>query len=208
MFDNSVDQTQDCMDSDKQQHSVQSTDNVAQQTQESWSLSVLKVPTLFCIGFLAYFLAFFTTRTLVEWQLVLTMVLGVVLTISIPSLYIENARITKIQRCLTYEYIYALLFVALAITPVLAGWVGRTTNVDLLIGLGAMVIILIPILYAENARVSSEPAYENSEIRVFINALIFVGFAIIVGSIGWISGMKSKHIVMASLKLPQLPLIK
>ena len=136
------------------------------------------------------------------------MVLGVVLTISVPSLYIENARITKGKRYLTYEYIYALLFVALANTPVLAGWIGRTINMDLLIGLGAMVIILIPVLYAENARVSCEPNHENSEIRVFINALIFIGLAIIVGLVGWIGGMKSKHIVMASSKLPQVPLVK
>ena len=61
MFDDSANQTKNCIDPDKG-HSIQSTDNVAQQTQESWSLAVLKVPTLSCIGFLAYFLAFFTTR--------------------------------------------------------------------------------------------------------------------------------------------------
>ena len=75
-------------------------------------------------------------------------------------------------------------------------------------GLGALVIIFIPLLYIENARVSCEPGYGDSETRVFINALIFVGLAIIVGLVGWISGIKTKYIVIAAPKLPQLPLVK
>ena len=124
------------------------------------------------------------------------------------SLYLENARITRDRPPHICEYISAFTFVGVAITPVLAGWIGRTTNTDLIMGLGALVIIFIPLLYIENARVSCEPGYGDSETRVFINALIFVGLAIIVGLVGWISGIKTKYIVIAAPKLPQLPLVK
>ena len=178
MFDKPTNQTPSSVDSDKQNMS-QSFESVVKETQKPWNPSALKWSSLFCIGFLAYFLAFYAGRSLVEWKLVLMMVLGVVLIIALPILYLENARITRDRPPHICEYISAFTFVGVAITPVLAGWIGRTTNTDLIMGLGALVIIFIPLLYIENARVSCEPSYGDSETRVFINALIFVGLAII-----------------------------
>ena len=158
----------------------------------SWTNATLERSSLFCIGFLAYFLASLSDRSLIEWQLGLTMVLGVVVTFLIPVLYIENNRVTDdghtCIRCQIFDLLSGLAFLVITTGPAFAAWFWGTTNAKLLLFLGAMVTIIIPILYLENARVFGDSINESPEIRDYIHVFIFIGLAIVSGVAGWFGG--------------------
>ncbi|MDE0423405.1 MAG: hypothetical protein OXN25_00905 [Candidatus Poribacteria bacterium] len=182
--------------------------SLAREAQKLMNLSALKVSSLLSIGAVAYLLAFFTHSTLREWQLILAVVMGVVIVIVIPVLYLQNTHISNNRPLRLSESIYAFIFAGLATTPVLATWIKGTADAYLLLVLVAMTTVIIPILYVENTRLTRVNSYEESDIRLYLKGLIFAGFSIGVGLIGWGSGTMSTVIVKAIPQFPELLLVK
>ena len=207
MFDNPTNQTQHHINSELQQTS---SDSIVKAPQKPWSLPTSERALLTVIGFFAYFLAFRFGKTLVDWQLGLTMVLAVVVTIVIPVLSRENKRRTSelndkpFCSCFfcSIEY-FALAAVGLIL--ILVVWIAERTTYKLIAGLGGVLIIFFPILYLENERISSQLIEETTEPRKFRHALIFIGLAIIVGSVGWIVGTAMRTFI--EIAVPKLTLL-
>lgn len=172
------------------------------------NLPALKWSLLLSIGFVAYLSAFFTDSTLTEWRLILTVVMGIVMAIAIPVLYLQNKRISDNRRLQVSNYLSACFFVGLATIPVLAYWVKGAANAHLLLVLVVVMTVIIPILYVENTRLTYVNSYEESDVRLYLKGLIFAGISIGVGFIGWGSGTMSKVIVTAIPQFPELPLVK
>ena len=123
----------------------------------------------------------------------MTIVLAVVTTIVITALFRENERITSElkgkQLCACFVCSISTFIISqIGLIPVLAVWISGRTGYKLIAGLGAVLIIFFPILYLENDRVSSQLSEEATEPRKPMHALIFIVFAVIVGSTGWIVG--------------------
>ena len=180
------------MNSDQQQI-LNAADSVTNELQKPWSLSTLERSLLFVVGFVTYFLAFLSGRAFVEWQFGLAIVLAAVATVVIPVLYRENKRVTsqlndgRFCTCFSCSIVYLLLF-GVGLFPMLVVWIGGKTTYKLIAGLGSILIVSVIVLYLENERVSSQLIEENTKARTFVQALAFLGLAIIVGGIGWISG--------------------
>ena len=75
MFDDSTNHTQNHINVDQQQ-TFHASDNVANEAQKPWSLPSLDRALLTVIGFFAYYLAFRSGRTFVEWEFGLTIVIS------------------------------------------------------------------------------------------------------------------------------------
>ncbi len=134
--------------------------------------------------------------------------MGIVIAIVIPVLYLQNTYISNNRRLQVSKSIGAFIFAGLATTPVLAAWIKGTANAHLLLALVVMTTVIIPILYVENTRLTFVNSYEESDICLYLKGLIFTGFSIGVGLIGWGSGTMSTVIVKAIPQFPELPLVK
>ncbi len=192
MLDNPLNQTQDPINSD-QVDTLGTADNVVTETQKPWSLPTLERALLTVVGFFAYYLAFRSGRTFVEWQFGLTIVLAVIIAIVEPALLRENERVTSElngkQLCSCFVcFIGTFILVGIALIPIVGVWLSGKTTYKLIAGLGGILIIFSLILYLENDRVNSQLSEEVTEPRTFRHALTFVGLAIIVGGVGWVGG--------------------
>ncbi len=152
------------------------------------NLPPLKSSLLVSVGPVAYSLAFFTHSALREWQLVLAVVMGIVTAIVIPALYLQNIYISNKRHLQLCEYINAFIFAGLATLPVLAAWINGTADAHLLLFLVVMTTVTIPILYIEYTRLTDVNSYGESNILPYLKGLIFTGFSIGAGLIGWGSG--------------------
>jgi hypothetical protein len=209
MFDNDTNQTQDQINFDPQR-TFNAADSVVKEPQKPWSLPTSERALLTIVGFFTCFFAFRSDQTLVEWQLGLTIALGVVLAIVVPALSRKNKLVTSELNeenacpCFTcsIEYIF---FAGVGLIPVfVVEIVGRTTY-GLIAGLGGILMFLVPILYLENERVTSRLSEEITEPRTFRHASIFLGLAIIVGSGGWFSGTAMRTFI--EIAVPKLTLL-
>lgn len=206
MSDTPMEQTQNHINADLQ-HAA---DSVVKAPLKSWSLSTLERSLLFGVWFFAFFFAFRAGKSLMEWQFGLTIVLTVVMAIVIPVFSRENKRVTSELNdkpfcpCFVCSIEY-LLLVGVGLIPVLAVWIGGKTTYKLIAGLGGILIIFVPILYLENERVSSRLSEELTKPRTFVHALTFLGLAIIVGGIGWISGTATRAFIETAV--PKLTLL-
>lgn len=209
MLDNSQNPTQNDVSVDLQP-TLNTPDNVVQETRKPWSLPTLERALLTVIGFFAYYLAFRMGRTFVEWQFGLTIVLAVVTAIVIPALFRENERVTSElngkQLCACFVC-SASIFVIIGfdLIPILVVWISGKTGYKLIACLGAVLIIFFPILYLENDRVSSQLSEEVTEPRNLMHALIFIVLALIVGSMGWIVGTGMRTFIETAV--PKLTLL-
>ena len=188
MSDIPINQTQHPIDSDQYVP-----DSVVKEQQKLWNLPTLERALLTVIGFFAYYLAFRSGRTFAEWQFGLTIVLAVVTTIVITALFRENERVTSElkgkQLCACFVCSISTFIISqIGLIPVLAVWISGRTGYKLIAGLGAVLIIFVPILYLENDRVSSQLSGEATEPRNLMHAFIFFVLAVIVGGFGWAGG--------------------
>ena len=179
-------------------------DDVVKEPRKPWSLPTLERALLTVIGFFAYYLAFRAGRTFVEWQFGLTIVLAVVTTIVIPALFRENERVTSERNgkllCACFVcFIKTFIISGIGLIPVLAVWISGRTGYKLIAGLGAGLIVFLPILYLENDRVSSRLSEEVTEPRNLIHALIFIVLAIIVAGVGWGGGTATRMFVETAM---------
>ena len=209
MFDNDTNQTQDQINFDPQR-TFNAADSVVNEPQKPWSLPTSERALLTIVGFFTCFFAFRSDKALVEWQFGLTIALAVVGAIVVPALSRKNKLVTRELNeenfcpCFTcsIEYIF---FAGVGLIPVLVvEIVGRTTY-GLIAGLGGILMFIVPILYLENERVSSQLSEEVTEPRTFRHALTFLGLAIIVGSAGWLSGAAMRTFI--EIAVPKLTLL-
>ena len=66
-------------------------------------------------------------------------------------------------------------------------------------------VIAVPVLFAENVRLTGKPHNGQSQISRYINALVFIGLAIAIVLIGWFAGtsaMKFIEIVRSTSMSP------
>ncbi len=199
MFDNATHQTQDHINSDPQR-TFNAADSVIKEPRKSWSLPTLERALLTVIGFFAYYLAFRSGRTFVEWQFGLTIVLAVIIAIVEPALLRENERVTSElngkQLCSCFVcFIGTFILVGIALIPIVGVWLSGRTTYKLIAGLGGILIIFSLILYLENDRVNSQLSEEITEPRTFRHALTFLGLAIIVGGVGWVGGTATRMFI-------------
>jgi len=209
MLDNSQNPTQNDI-SVELQPTFNASDNVVKELQKPWSLPTLERALLAVIGFFAYYLAFRAGRTFMEWQFGLTIVLAVVTTIVITALFRENERVTSElkgkQLCACFVCSISTFIISqIGLIPVLAVWLSGRTGYKLIAGLGAVLIIFVPILYLENDRVSSRLSEEVTEPRNLMHALIFILLAVIVGSMGWIVGTGTRTFI--EIAVPKFTLL-
>ena len=209
MLDNSQNPTQNDVSVDLEP-TLNTSDNVVQETRKPWSLPTLERALLTVIGFFAYYLAFRAGRTFVEWQFGLTIVLAVVMLIVVPALFRENKRVTSElngkQLCTCFVCsIESLIFVGVVLIPILAVWISGRTAYKLIAVLGGILIVFFPILYLENERVSSRLSEEDAEPRNLMHALIFILLAVIVGGVGWIVGTGTRTFI--EVAVPKLTLL-
>ena len=207
MSDTPMEQAQNHINADQQQ-TFNASDNVVKEPEKSRSLPTLERSLLFVVGFFAYFVAFRFGRTFVEWQFGLTIILSAVLAITVPALYVENRRLTNQLSgghfCILC-YIGGIGLAGLAMLPVFFAWIGGIITYQLIAPLVFFVIVFVPILYLENARVSSQLSEETTELRTFRHALAFVALAISVGSVGWIVGTGTRTVI--EVAVPKLTLL-
>ena len=209
MSDTPMEQLQNPTNADLQP-TLNASDSVVKELQKPWSLPTLERALLTVIGFFAYYLAFRMGRTFVEWQFGLTIVLAAVTTIVIPALFRENERVTSElkgkQLCACFVCsISIFIIIGIDLIPILVVWISGKTGYKLIAGLGAVLIIFVPILYLENERLSSRLTEESTEPRNFMHALAFVALAIIVGSVGWVLGTTTHTFIEAAM--PKLTLL-
>ena len=209
MLDHPTKQTQNQMNTDIQQ-AFNTSDNVVKEPKKPWSLPTLDRALLTVVGFFAYYLAFRAGRTFGEWQFGLTIVLAVVTTIAITALFRENERITSElkgkQLCACFVCSISTFIISqIGLIPVLAVWISGRTGYKLIAGLGAVLIIFVPILYLENDRVSSRLSEEATEPRNLMHALIFFALAVTVGSVGWLVGTGIRTFI--EIAVPKLTLL-
>ena len=209
MFDDPTNHTQNHINADQQQ-AFHASDNVANEPRKPWSLPSLDRALLTVIGFFAYYLAFHSGRTFVEWEFGLTIVIAVIIAIVEPALLRENERITSEldgkQLCSCFVcFIRYFIFVGIALIPIVGVWLSGRTTYKLVAGLGAILIIFFSILYLENDRVNSQLSEETTEPRTLKHALIFVLLAIMVGSVGWILGTGTRTFI--EIAVPKLTLL-
>ena len=203
MFDNATHQTQDHINSDPQR-TFNAADSVIKEPRKSWSLPTLERALLTVIGFFAYYLAFRSGRTFVEWQFGLTIVLAVIIAIVEPALLRENERATSElngkQLCSCFVcFIGTFILVGIALIPIVGVWLSGRTTYKLIAGLGGILIIFSLILYLENDRVNSQLSEEITEPRTFRHALTFLGLAIIVGGVGWVGGTATRMFIETAI---------
>lgn len=203
MFDNATNQTQDQINSDPQR-AFNAADSVVKEPRKSWSLPTLERALLTVIGFFAYYLAFRSGRTFVEWQFGLTIVLAVIIAIVEPALLRENERVTSElngkQLCSCFVcFIGTFILVGIALIPIVGVWLSGRTTYKLIAGLGGILIIFSLILYLENDRVNSQLSEKITEPRTFRHALTFLGLAIIVGGIGWVGGTATRMFIETAM---------
>ena len=204
-----MNQTQDQMNSDQQQ-TFNAPNNVIKEAQKPWSLPTLERALLTVIGFFAYYLAFHSGRTFVEWQFGLTIVLAVIIVIVEPALLRENERVTSEldgkQLCSCFVCFFrTFIIVGIALVPIVGVWLTGRTTYKLIAGLGGILIIFSLILYLENDRVNSQLSEEITEPRTFRHALTFLALAIIVGGVGWIVGTGTGTFI--EIAVPKLTLL-
>ena len=203
MLDNPLNQTQDPINSD-QVDTLGTADDVVTETQKPWSLPTLERALLTVIGFFAYYLAFRSGRTFVEWQFGLTIVLAVIIAIVEPALLRENERVTSElngkQLCSCFVcFIGTFILVGIALIPIVGVWLSGRTTYKLIAGLGGILIIFSLILYLENDRVNSQLSEEITEPRTFRHGLTFLGLAIIVGGVGWVGGTATRMFIETAM---------
>ena len=203
MFDNVTNQTQDHINSD-QADTLGTADGVVTETQKPWSLPTLERALLTVIGFFAYYLAFRSGKTFVEWEFGLTIVIAVIIAIVEPALLRENERVTSElngkQLCSCFVcFIRYFIFVGIALIPIVGVWLSGRTTYKLIAGLGGVLIIFSLILYIENDRVNSQLSEEITEPRTFRRALIFLGLAVIVGEVGWVGGTATRLFIETAM---------
>ena len=209
MLDNPLNQAQDHINSD-QADILGPADSVVKAPRKPWSLPSLERALLTVIGFFAYYLAFRSGRTFVEWEFGLTIVIAIIIAIVEPALLRENERVTSElngkQLCSCFVCsIRTFIFVGIALIPIVGVWLSGRTTYKLIAGLGAILIIFFPILYLENDRVNSQLSEEITEPRTFKHALIFLLLAVIVGSVGWILGTGARTFIETAV--PKLTLL-
>ena len=61
--------------------------------------------------------------------------------------------------------------------------------------IGITVIIVVPILFVENVRLTGKSHNGQPRIRPYINALIFIGLAIVSASAGWFAGTSVRKFI-------------
>lgn len=83
------------------------------------------------------------------------------------------------------------------------------TKLELWIGFavisGVSAIIVVPILFVENVRVTDKSHNGQSQISRYINAFVFIGLAVVSALVGWFVGTSVREfiaIVMSSLTSP------
>ena len=57
---------------------------------------------------------------------------------------------------------------------------------------GVIAIIVVPILFIENARLTGKPHNGQPQINRYINALIFIGLAVGTAFVGWFVGTSAR----------------
>ena len=71
----------------------------------------------------------------------------------------------------------------------LESWIGFTVVI------GITVIIVVPILFVENVRLTGKSHNGQPRIRPYINALIFIGLAIVSTFVGWFAGTWVRQLI-------------
>ena len=209
MFDNATNQTQDQINSDQQQ-TFNASDSVIKEPQNSWNLPTSERALITIVGFVTCFFAFRSEKALVEWQFGLTIALGVVFAIVVPALSRKNKRVTSELNeenfcpCFTCSIEYIFFSGAGLIFVLVVNMLGRTPY-GLIAGLGGILMFLAPVLYLENERVTIARSEETIEPRTFRHAFIFLGVAILVGSVGWFSGTAMRTFI--EIAVPKLTLL-
>ncbi len=209
MLDNPTNQTQDHINSDRTD-TLGTADGVVTETRKPWSLPTLERALLTVIWFFAYYLAFRSGRTFVEWQFGLTIVLAVIIVIVEPALLRENERVTSEldgkQLCSCFVCFFrTFIIVGIALIPIVGVWLTGRTTYKLIAGLGGILILFSLILYLENDRVNNQLSEEITERRTFRHALTFLALAIIVGGVGWIVGTGTRTFI--EIAVPKLTLL-
>ena len=77
----------------------------------------------------------------------------------------------------------------------LESWIGFAVVI------GITAIIVVPILFVENVRLISKP--DNGQPR--INALVFIGLAIVSASAGWFAGTSVRKFIEIVMSSPMSP---
>ena len=60
---------------------------------------------------------------------------------------------------------------------------------------GVIAIIVVPILFVENARLTGKPHNGQPRINSYINALIFIGLAVGTALVGWFAGTSARKFI-------------
>ena len=210
MLDNSQNPTQNDVSVDLEP-TLNTSDNVVQETRKPWSMPTLERALLTVIGFFACFLAFRFGRSLVEWQFGLTISLSAVLAITIPVLQMENKRTTnelsekRPCSCFFCALLDPLIWIGITQVPIFAVWIVGRTPYKLIAALTGFMMIFVPILYLENERLSSQLSEEDAEPRNLMHALIFIVLAVMIGSVGWIVGTGIRTFI--EIAVPKLTLL-
>ena len=81
----------------------------------------------------------------------------------------------------------------------LESWIGFA------VVLGVIAIIVVPILFVENVLVTHKPRNGQPGIHPYINALIFIGLAIVTASAGWFAGTSVRKFIEIVMSSPISP---
>ena len=60
---------------------------------------------------------------------------------------------------------------------------------------GVIAIIVVPILFVENVRLTGRPHNGQPRINLYINALIFIGLAVGTALVGWFAGTSARKFI-------------
>ena len=60
---------------------------------------------------------------------------------------------------------------------------------------GVTAIIVVPILFVENVRLTGESHNGQPRINVYINGFIFIGLAVVSASVGWYTGTLARKFI-------------
>ena len=74
--------------------------------------------------------------------------------------------------------------------------IGVESWIGLIIVLGVSAVIVVSILFVENSRVTSKPNNGQLRTRHYIDALVFVGLAIIAALAGWFGGTAVNNFIL------------
>lgn len=60
---------------------------------------------------------------------------------------------------------------------------------------GVIALIVVPILFVENVRLTGKPHNGQPRINLYINALIFIGLAVGTALVGWFAGTSARKFI-------------